>query len=89
MKIWTLAWAGCALAGCAGDPAPVPPRELVAPDARLMASPSVLPELPIIAKGNAPMVQSYAQCRVAHADEADKRLGLIGYVRAARNEAVR
>jgi hypothetical protein len=40
--------------------------------------------LPASARGNSAMVTSYAQCRLAHADEASLRLGLIGYVRASR-----
>jgi len=76
---------GVLLPGCApaNDP---PPVKLAQPDARLMAEPKPLADLPPEAKGNAPMVSNYAQCRLAHADEADLRIGLIGYVRASRGK---
>ena len=87
MKICALGALILALAGCAKEPGPTPLAELSPPDARLVASPVALPELPIAAKGNGPMVGSYAQCRASYADEADRRLGLISYIRAARTVA--
>ena len=71
------------LAACSSGP--VPPADLRLPDARLLASPKPLAPISEEAKGNAPMVEAYAQCRLAHADEADRRLGLISYVKAQRH----
>jgi hypothetical protein len=71
------------LPGCAPSNDP-PPARLKLPEPILMEPPKALANLPATAKGNAPMVQHYAQCRLAHADEAQRRLGLIGYVKAAR-----
>lgn len=76
---------GIAVAGCAGHNDP-PPAKLASADPRLLAAPKPLADLPPEAKGNSPMVTSYAQCRLAHADEASLRLGLIAYVRASRGQ---
>ncbi len=74
---------GWLLSGCAAQNDP-PPARLSQPDARLLVAPKALADLPANARGNSPMVASYAQCRLAHADEATLRLGLISYVRASR-----
>lgn len=74
-----------ALAGCAPASA-VPPAELRAPDARLTEPPRPLPALAPLASGNTAMIEAYGQCRVAHADEADRRSGLVAYVAALRGK---
>jgi len=74
-----------ALAGCA-PAAAVPPADMRTPDARLTAAPRPLPPLSPLASGNTPMIEAYGQCRVAHADEADRRSGLVAHLAALRGK---
>lgn len=69
------------LAGCAPSTA-VPPSDLRGPPAGTLDAPKPLPPIPPEAKGNAALIESVAQCRLAYAAGSDRHLGLIGYVKA-------
>lgn len=71
------------LAGCAADATP-PPKEILAPESRLTAVSNPLPPLSKLAQGNEEMWSAYGQCRVSHADVADRHTGLVRYVEAIR-----
>lgn len=74
-----------ALGGCAVNAAP-PPKDILMPDTRLTAPATALPPLSLMAQGNEEMWSAYGQCRVQHADVADRHAGLVGYVKAIRKQ---
>lgn len=62
------------------DKTPIPPTELRRPDPKLLAPPVRLAVLPTGLKADGPVWESYGQCRMAYANEADLRSGLVSYV---------
>lgn len=72
------------LAGCATPP--TNPADVRPPDARLVAAPARLTDIPAGVMADARMWEAYGQCRVIYADEADRRLGLIAYTNAVRRK---
>lgn len=79
-----LMMAAHALAGCGQATAAAPPGNLRDPDSRLTAPPTRLAPVAASVKADPAMWAAYGQCRVAHADEADRRSGLVAHWRAIK-----